>query len=154
MNTMNIVCNRVEVVGNACLGDLYVDGTFFSHTLEDLPREEKLEDETCIPCGEYELGFREVLTPMTKKYRKTRDWFSWHLEIKDIPNYQYVYIHVGNTADNSSGCVLLGQWKHKEKPFIYNSRVCFKKFYLMVSDHLKQGGKVVYTVNDLIGESK
>ena len=149
MNTMYIVCNRMKIVGNAAIGDLYIDGTYFCNTLEDLPREVKIENQTCIPCGEYDVGFREVLSKKTEQYIKRYPWFTWHLEIKDITNFKYVYFHTGNKAEHSSGCVLLGQWLDKKRPFISNSRVCFSKFYLMVSDHLKGGGEVVYTVNDL-----
>ena len=153
MNTILITCNRHTEIGDACIGDLYIDGTYFCNTLEDLPREVKIDGKTCFSAGEYEVGFREVLSRMTKRYQKKYPWFTWHLEIKDIPNFLYVYLHIGNRAKNTDGCVLLGQWINKKKPFVFNSGKTFEKFYLMVSDHLKSGGAVNYTVNNLVTDS-
>lgn len=154
MNTMHVTCNRTNIVGNAVIGDLYIDNIFFCNTLEDLPRETKVENETCIPCGEYKVGFREVLTPMTKKYRDKYGWFKYHLEIKDIPNFLYVYFHIGNTPENSSGCVLLGDWIDKSKPFISNSTKNFEMVYSFMSSHLENGGEIIYTINDLTSSSQ
>lgn len=89
-------------------GLLFIDGIFECYTLEDQRRDgTKVKGETRIPEGTYVVGFQELITSLTKKYREKYSWFDKHLHIKNIPNFEGVYIHIGNYEKNTDGCPLV-----------------------------------------------
>lgn len=90
------------------LGLLAIDCDFECFTLEDEFRSVKVKGETRIPAGVYEIQLRKVDSPLTLKYRNKFSWFKYHLQIMDVPNFENVYIHIGNYDTNTDGCVLVG----------------------------------------------
>lgn len=132
--------------GNATLGTLSVDGRFAGFSLEDEEREIKVKGETRIPRGTYKIGYREVLSGLTKKYRDKYPWFGWHLEIKDVPGFNYVYLHIGNTDKHTDGCVLIGSTADKDSMTIGRSKDAFKPFYLEICEYLDKGEPVTITL--------
>ncbi|CAL9975597.1 hypothetical protein VPHK469_0006 [Vibrio phage K469] len=144
---------EIEVVrkgvagGTATLGDIYIDGAWMGFTLEDKAEgaEGKIGGVTRIPAGRYPIGFREVLSGKTKQYRakdKYSSFFTWHIELKDVPNYQYVYIHAGNTPEHTEGCLLVGYTQEWGKPFIGRSGDCFSVIYKRIQTALLSGEEV------------
>lgn len=118
-------------------------------TLEDANRKEKIKGETRIPAGKYEIKFREVLSGKTKSYRSKYEWFTWHLELQDVPGFKYIYIHVGNTIKDTDGCILVGRtYDSFSKDKIYNSVVAFKRLYEAVSKKLEEDEKVFIQIID------
>lgn len=90
------------------LGALYVNNKFFAYTLEDEYRETKILNETRIPEGIYKVGWQEINTPLTIKYKKRYKWFNKFIHVKDVPNFIGIYIHPGNTERDTGGCLLIG----------------------------------------------
>jgi len=124
--------------GETTLGLLFLKGKFFAYTLEDTFQEVKVPGKTRIPAGFYPLKFNKNLTPMTKRYRESRPWFDFHLEIKDVPNFSGVYIHVGNTHEDTEGCLLMADGVNAGiSKSILLSKLAFERFYKKVSDLLK-----------------
>lgn len=132
------------------LGLLFFNNKFFTYTLEDTYREVKKMGETRIPAGTYAIDYNPVLTPLTKTYRKSRDWFTYHLEIKDIPNYKNVYIHVGNTHHDTAGCLLVADGVNaaSKQKMITSSRKAFERFYKKVVARLASGKPVTIRILD------
>jgi len=134
------------------LGIMLADSKFECYTLEDEFRNVKVAGETRIPEGEYEIKFREVMSPMTEKYRQLYPWFEWHIEIVGVPGFQFVYIHVGNTAEDSDACVLVGDSTENNKfgkgRQGYSVRA-FERFYKKVWRELKSNKKVKIKITDL-----
>lgn len=91
------------------IGDLFIDGVFFSHTLEDIIRPEKVKGETAIPPGTYPVE-------VTWSPRFKRDLPL----LKNVPGFEGVRIHAGNSDRDTEGCILVGNWAGGE--FISNSR--------------------------------
>lgn len=106
---MKLTLNR-HASGITCtIGDLLVDGEFFCNTLEDVVRDVKVKGETAIPAGTYAID-------ITQSPR-----FGRPLPIlKDVPNFEGIRIHAGNTDHDTQGCILVGVWRGGE--FISNSR--------------------------------
>ena len=126
---------------------------FQAYTLEDEFRVVKVKHETCIPARLYSVKLNRMDTPLTLKYRAKFDWFTYHLQIQDVENFSGVYIHIGNTDDNSSGCILLGDGANnnvEEDGFISNSTKAFKRFYLEACAELAQDdGRVWLEIRDI-----
>jgi hypothetical protein len=134
--------------GETTLGLIFLRNKFFAYTLEDAHNEVKIEKKTRIPAGVYKVDFNKNLTDLTKKYRNTYgSWFDFHLEIKHIPNFQNVYIHVGNTHDHSDGCILIadGVSAGTSKSLQY-SRNAFERFYKTTSALLKSNEPVTIQI--------
>src|SRR5690554_3792078 len=91
------------------MGLLFIDGEFQCYTLENPFRFAKMDGVSRIDEGTYQLKKREVLSGLTQRYRDRYKFFDWHLELQDVPEFQYVYLHVGNQRTNTDGCILVGE---------------------------------------------
>ena len=110
-----------------------------AYTLEDEYREVKVNGETRIPAGTYQVDIQKADTPLTLKYRAKYAWFKNHLEIKNVPNFKGVYLHLGNFDADSAGCILIGDNADNNSigpGSISNSTASFKRFYESVYPHL------------------
>lgn len=141
---MILELQRLRNNGDTTIGKL-TSGIFISHTLEDEPREIKIKGETRIPAGKYEIKERKVLSPLTQKYRKNLKWFRWHLELQDVPGFQYVYIHIGNDDDDTEACILVGYQQADWR--IWKSAMAFRDLYFYIVGAL-QNGKVFIEIRD------
>lgn len=102
---MKLTVMRSPSAGGATIGKLYVDGAFRCHTLEDEIREVegqpvhlwKIKGATAIPSGSYSVGleYSNRFGPSTPT-------------ILDVPGFQYIRMHAGNTSADTEGCLLLG----------------------------------------------
>lgn len=97
---MKMVLDRCWLTARATVGKLSVDGVFRCFTLEDRyrpPPEPKVPKQTCIPVGTY-------LVVLTKSPRFGRVM----PRLVDVPGFQGILIHPGNTPEDTDGCILLG----------------------------------------------
>lgn len=98
---MNIELKRRYLCDKYTIGDLYIDGVFFSNTLEDkvrdLPNEQKVMHETAIPKGVY-----KIIMNMSVRFKRIMPL------LLNVPFFQGIRIHSGNKATHSSGCILVG----------------------------------------------
>lgn len=78
-------------------GDLYVGDDWHSYTYEDIVREVKIMHETAIPAGRYRITFEN-----SKRFGPDT------LTVNNVPGFSDIRIHGGNTAENTSGCPLVG----------------------------------------------
>nr|DAI26655.1 MAG TPA: Protein of unknown function (DUF2778) [Caudoviricetes sp.] len=90
------------------IGRLYVDGVLFSNTLEDPVRDYsdpnyKVYGKTAIPYGRYRVTM--VTSPkFSKRYGGRKVPL-----LNDVPDFTGILIHSGNTAEDTDGCILVGQ---------------------------------------------
>ena len=134
-------------------GMLLINNEFACYTLEDEQREVKVYGETAIPLGTYEIKFRNV-GGFHERYKKR--FTGLHvgmLELQDVPNFQFILIHCGNTDDNTHGCILLGDSQENnilvKDGFIGKSTQAYKRVYKQISDELVKGNKVTIEVVDI-----
>ena len=103
--------------GLTCMtGTLRVDGAFECFTLEDLPRNKKIPGETAIPAGTY-----KVILTMSPRFKQVMPL------LLDVPNFDGVRIHPGNTDKDTHGCILVGRTKGGE--FIGESRKAYEALF-------------------------
>lgn len=86
--------NRTET---AVLGSLYLNGAFVCFTLENASK--------AIPCGLY-----NVQNSKSPKFKRELPL----LYNAQVPASRGIRIHVGNTAKDSQGCVLVGMGMNKK----------------------------------------
>lgn len=98
------------------IGKLFINDEYICDTLEDVVRSEgiKVYGETAIPYGVYEI----VLT-MSPRFKKVLPL------LLDVPHFEGVRIHTGNTEKDTEGCILVGYNKVKGK--VINSKIAFDK---------------------------
>ena len=128
------------------------DGNFLGYVVEDEFRERKVAGETRIPAGKYEIKFRKVASPKTANYRQRFDWFNWHLELQNVPGFDYVYIHVGNDDDDTEGCLLTGWQAYRRDDGEYTigrSTDCFRSLYAKLRRDLDSEVKCTITITNL-----
>ena len=99
---MKLTLKRIFKGEKYTIGKLYIDGVAFCDTLEDAIRDVKVYGETAIPSGIY-----KVTITLSPRFRR------WLPLLHDVPNFEGVRIHRGNTAEDTHGCILVGQNKVK-----------------------------------------
>jgi hypothetical protein len=135
---MKLELKRFSSQSDTTLGLLFVDGEFECFTLEDEYRADKIKGETRIPAGTYKVEKRKVISGLTEKYRKKYHWFDFHFMLQDVPDFQYVYIHIGNDDDHTDGCLLVSDIvksnRFDENNNLSSSEPAFKRLYQKMSD--------------------
>jgi hypothetical protein len=99
-----IASGRDSTIGMLFFGPIGFNPQCF--IIEDEFRAVKVKGETRIPSGKYQIKKRKVKSPMTLKYREIYPFFDYHLELQNVPNFKFVYIHHGNKESNTDGCLL------------------------------------------------
>ena len=99
---MNIDLIRDLAERTKTFGKLFVDGKYLGETLEDTDRfledgGEKIDGQTAIPRGRY-----KVTVTYSNRFKKPMPY------IHDVPDFDGVRIHGGNTEEDTHGCPLLG----------------------------------------------
>lgn len=113
---MNLLLLRKSVTDKSTIGKLYVDGKYECCTLEDVVRAEKIPGETAIPAGVYSV--RITYSPRFKRDLPL---------LLDVPNFDGVRIHTGNSAKDTEGCILVG--KSLGQDIIWQSQLAFNDLF-------------------------
>lgn len=120
--------------------------------VEDEQRDVKVQGETRIDAGLFQIKYREADTGLTMKYRKKfPSWFKYHLEIIGLPRHKYVYIHIGNFESNTEACLLTnydGKMLSSGEYAGGRSTEAFKDVYLKLSAILDSGKELWIQVTD------
>ena len=132
-------------------GLFFINGEFQCHTLEDEERTVKVFGETRIPNGRYKIELR-LEGGFHNRYQKKygSDFHKGMLWIKDVPNFEYVLIHIGNDDDDTAGCLLVGMANNEDDAgFIGASGQAYKKIYPKIAEALLKGEEVWINYKDI-----
>lgn len=137
------------------IGELYVNNNLFCNTLEDKDRglldnmsleeikNKKVYGQTAIPKGTYSIN----LDTVSPKF-KDRTWAKFCEgklpRLNNVKGYEGVLIHVGNRAEDTLGCILVGQ--NATSGFLNNSTETFKKLYSLLQDSKNKGEKLTIKI--------
>jgi|TARA_R110000796_G_scaffold71797_8_gene162828 hypothetical protein len=133
------------------IGALYLENEngreFLCFTLEDEHRDEKVKGETRIPKGKYQITLRTV-GGFDKRYEgKFPKMHKGMLWVRDVPGFEYILIHIGNTEENTAGCLLVGD-SADMKGMIGRSTNAYKNIYPRISNELLKDNEVWITYED------
>lgn len=135
---MELRLKRIALRSEYTIGKLYVDGEYVCDTIEDTVRdldkdgkfdngESKIPGKTAIPYGRYEVTMK-VRSPKYSnfsKYSWAKKYDGYLPRLLNVPHFDGVLIHVGNSALDSEACVLVGENKVVGK--VINSVNTFRK---------------------------
>ena len=126
---------------------------FLCYTLEDEYRENKISRETRVPAGTYKIELRTeggFHARYTKKYGRMHKGM---LHITNVPNFEYILIHTGNTDEHTAGCLLVGDSQENniiiKDGFIGKSVNAYKRIYPNISRAIDKGEEVTIEYIDL-----
>lgn len=71
------------------------------------------------------------------------------IEIRNISHFSLVYIHIGNTHEDTEGCLLVGSYFHKSNDDwgVYQSAEAYKQLYQTIIEMVKNGGATLIIEN-------
>lgn len=118
------------------LGKVFVDGTFICYSIENPDRAVKIMDKTAIPEGIYKVGKR-----LSPHFGVEVPW------IMDVPGFQDVLIHWGNTVASTHGCLVVGLriGQLEGQRAVLDSKLAWDKLAPMIFDALSKNQEV--TIN-------
>lgn len=153
---MELKVKRIAKKNEYTIGRLYIDGNYVCDTLEDCDRdltqdmpldeikEKKVYGKTAIPTGTYEIDMNTV-SPKFEKRSWAKSFGGKIPRLVNVPGYEGVLLHCGNTAADSSGCLLVG--KNSIKGMITDSS---RTFMSLMTKHLLpaklRGEKITITI--------
>lgn len=137
---MELKVIRYSDNGESTLGLLFINEDFACYTLEDEKRAYKVHGDTRIPNGAYPVRLRTeggFHYRYLKKYGA--DFHKGMLHVQDVPGFEFILIHTGNTDDHTEGCLLLGDQANNnviKDGFVGSSVQAYKRIYPEIRDAL------------------
>lgn len=127
------------------LGKLYLGGVVIAFTVEDTLREVlgqpvvkwKVPGKTAIPEGRYQI----VMTQSTR-FKRIMPL------LLNVPGFQGIRIHSGNTAEDTEGCIILGL--KRTAIGVANSREACARFENRVNQTIADGKNIWINVEGTI----
>lgn len=113
---MKIEVKRLHRTSNSTIGELTIDGKFECYTLEDVERDVKIKGETAISKGTY-----KVIINQSNRFKRLLPL------LINVPNFEGVRIHAGNSNHDTEGCILVGQ--NRSLDYITKSRKAFDSLF-------------------------
>ena len=156
---MELTLKRIALRSEYTIGKLYVDGEYVCDTIEDTVRdldrdgkfangEVKIPGKTAIPYGRYEITMK-VKSPKYSNFSKypwAKKYDGYLPRLLNVSQFDGVLMHVGNSALDSEGCIIVGENKVVGK--VINSVNTFRR---LMDDYLvpakKRNENIVITVN-------
>jgi hypothetical protein len=124
---INLLLIRDTFSKESTIGELFLNGERICDTLEN-PWQDNQRNISCIPEGVYPVRLRLA------RESATRDYI--HLLVKDVKDRDYILFHIGNTAKDTSGCILVGLGT--EQDVVHNSVLAMD---LLIKEILHLGGE-------------
>ena len=124
---INLLLIRDTFSKKSTIGELFLNGERICDTLEN-PWQDNQRNISCIPEGVYPVRLR------LPRESASRDYL--HLLVQEVPNRDWILFHRGNTAKDTSGCILVGLGT--EQDVVHNSVLAMD---LLIKEILHLGGE-------------
>jgi len=122
---MNLRIERKYFKDTYSIGTLSIDGVYFCDTLEDryraMPEEKKIYGQTAISPGTY-----RIIMSYSNRFKRIMP------EVLNVPYFEGIRIHSGNTDADTSGCILVG--KNTIKGQLIDSRTTSDKLNIILNN--------------------
>lgn len=126
MKTEDLCVYRKQYEGEYTAGEVVFRGERIMFSLEDTVRAvgEKEYGRTAIPMGVYDMEL--TFSPKFKRLLP---------ELFRVPDFSYIRIHSGFSAEDSHGCLLVGLKQASEGSRIYQSRKAERELVNLIELH-------------------
>jgi Family of unknown function (DUF5675) len=139
---MKLKLVRTNLSDVCTIGALYLDNAFECFTLEDKVREVKgqpvdawkVKALTAIPRGTYPVSIT-----MSNRFKRLLPL------VANVPGFEGIRIHPGNTSADTEGCILVGQGKAANS--ITNSVKAFDPLFAKLQAAIKRGESISLEVS-------
>ena len=152
---MELLLKRIARRDTYTIGHLYIDGAYFCDTCEDRDRglrqdlplsankARKRAGTTAIPTGRYRLtlGVKSPRFSQKKQYAACNGYLP---RLLNVPAFDGVLIHIGNSAQDSEGCILVG--RNKQVGRVLESTTTFWQLYDRLQTADRKGEQIYITV--------
>ena len=140
---MDLLLKRIARRETYTIGHLYIDGKYFCDTCEDKDRglqqqlplsvnvAKKKKGVTAIPVGRYRVTLN-VKSPRFSQKKQYAACNGYLPRLVNVPAFDGVLIHIGNTASDTEGCILVG--KNTQVGKVLESTATFWKLYSILQD--------------------
>ena len=154
---MLLELKRFHDDGDTTGGILFVDGVFNCFIVEDQEQTRKVWGEMRIPNGTFDVSLRAeggFHSRYKAKFGQLEGMFcvhnapNWKI-IQDGITFQYVLIHIGNTDDDTAGCLLPNETFNSSSMRGAGSTNAYKKLYPIMKAAIDRGEKIKITVSDI-----
>lgn len=148
---MKLLLKRIALRPTYTIGQLFIDGERFCDTCEDKVRdtnkdgdlldegEGKVYAETAIPYGTYDVTLN-VQSPRFRTKKAYEFCKGFLPRLLNVPHFEGILIHIGNTAKDSGGCILVGE--NKVVGGLINSTATFTRLYGRLKAAADRGEKI------------
>ena len=130
---------REPSADGATIGRLSIDGRHECYTCEDVvrPRGQKIYGRTAIPAGRY-----RVVVTHSPRFRRRLPL------LLNVPGFEGIRIHVGNTQHDTEGCILPGQGRLAAS--VTQSRIAFDALFAKIEAALAAGDEVWIEISERV----
>lgn len=123
---MKLRLKRIAKKDGYTIGKLYINDKYFCDTLEDKDRGlqqsmsldiiKKMKEygSTAIPAGVYAINMN-IISPRFKNKSPYNNYQGRVPRVMNVKGFEGVLIHIGNTAKDTEGCILVGKNKQVGK---------------------------------------
>lgn len=138
---MELKLTRRWLTKDSTIGDLTVNGQWECFVIEDnYPTPwVKTPAKTAIPVGHY-----EVIVNLSNRFKVDMPL------LLNVPQYQGIRIHPGNTSADTEGCLLPGRQRDVDK--VLESRLAYDALFTKIKAAIAKGEKVCITI-EVVEES-
>lgn len=131
---MQLVLKNPIKTAKSTISELYIDGKFECHILEDTIRLIKKYGETAIPAGEYTIA-----VTYSPRFQKALPL------LLNVPGYAGIRVHPGNKSADTEGCLLPGMYKKTTPDWVSGSKIAFDALFSKINKAIKKE-KVTITI--------
>lgn len=142
---MRLILKRVAPRPSYTIGRLYVDGAYLCDTLEDTvrPLGVKVYAKTAIPEGLYRVRM-DIRSPRFGSRPLYRKYGGRLPRLEGMPGFEGILIHPGNTAEDTAGCILVGENTIPGR--LTNSLNTFDKLWHILESARLRGEEIIVSV--------
>jgi len=145
--------SQVDSTSGLLFEETLLGDKFLCYTLEDERRALKVKGETRVPAGTYKIELRTEGGFHSRYERKYPGVHIGMLHIVDVPNFEYILIHTGNTDEHTAGCLIFGDSQENNiiisDGFVGKSVNAYKRIYPSIAKAIQQGEEVTIEYIDL-----
>lgn len=135
-----LIVDRFHSDDNSTISLISVDGDFICFGLENGYKENKVYGKTRIPSGRYKLKVRTFGGFHQRYSKRFPSIHKGMVEIVGVPNFTDILIHIGNTHEDTEGCLLTGTGVRTNPSInISNSQEAYLKLYGLIIDDVIDG---------------